>query len=261
MVGAAVAVKKLWKSLRTSVTVKGRGMKRKLASINLLKKKKKRLRNGRNIQSSIPTSNGRMDRFDHYNYSDDDEMDSRFQKKLRNCKFSALACVLGKGDTKPENQFVYVMDLYASTSSKMASCSDQDVKVDQVKAEKIANCNASSSSATDVDMTSENETIKSMDSQVQMDMKTSSSAEKKVEVDTEISSSCATKSAESVCWSYQAELRVEQKKDGKSVCRSADTEEVDTEAEVFIAKFYDQMRLQRQKSIVEYREMLERGTI
>ncbi|XP_077217810.1 uncharacterized protein LOC143852296 [Tasmannia lanceolata] len=38
-------------------------------------------------------------------------------------------------------------------------------------------------------------------------------------------------------------------------------EEIDSKAEEFIARFYDQMRMQRQVSYLQYREMLHRGTI
>jgi hypothetical protein len=40
---------------------------------------------------------------------------------------------------------------------------------------------------------------------------------------------------------------------------STDMEKVDTDVELFIAKFYDRMKLQRLKSIVEYLDMMEQG--
>ena len=66
-----------------------------------------------------------------------------------------------------------------------------------------------------------------------------------------------TKRKKTVCWSTsQEELNGEQ---DKRIFGFLEMAKVDTEAEVFIARFYKDMKLQKQKSIVEYREMLERG--
>ena len=66
-----------------------------------------------------------------------------------------------------------------------------------------------------------------------------------------------TKRKKTVCWSTsQAELNGEK---DKRISGFSEMEKVDTEAEVFITRFYKDMKSQKQKSIVEYREMLERG--
>ncbi|XP_010265353.1 PREDICTED: uncharacterized protein LOC104603103 [Nelumbo nucifera] len=41
--------------------------------------------------------------------------------------------------------------------------------------------------------------------------------------------------------------------------RGDEEESVDERAEVFIQRFYEEMRLQRQKSVLQYNEMLDRG--
>ena len=46
---------------------------------------------------------------------------------------------------------------------------------------------------------------------------------------------------------------------GELICRAEEEEEIDSKAEEFIARFYDQMKLQRQISYLQYNEMLERS--
>ncbi|KAL7198200.1 hypothetical protein ACSBR2_020674 [Camellia fascicularis] len=41
---------------------------------------------------------------------------------------------------------------------------------------------------------------------------------------------------------------------------ACDDEENDLKAEQFIAKFYEQMKMQRQVSYLQYNEMIDRGT-
>lgn len=49
---------------------------------------------------------------------------------------------------------------------------------------------------------------------------------------------------------------------GYEVCEAIipGDEEIDHKADQFIAKFYEQMKLQRQRSYIQYNEMLNRGT-
>lgn len=245
MVGSGVAVKKLWKSLRTSVIGKGQGMKRQLASMNVLKKKKRAFTNGH-----IPSSKRHNSRYDHYSYSDDDEVDGRFKKKLRNWNIRTRSCFFGSVDIEPVEQFVYVTDLYASRSQTLNSYEEADSKADKMKGEKDVIASGSGSSRADG-----NENEKSRSSALhEFNVTAFISAAATMEA----SPSTDTKRKKTVCWSTsQAELNGEQK---KRISGFSEAEKVDTDAEVFIAKFYEDMKLQKQKSIVEYREMLERGT-
>lgn len=248
MVGSGVAMKKLWKSVRSSAIAKGKGMKRKLASMNVLKKKKKAFRNG-HIQS-MASSRRHNSRYDHYNYSDDDEVDGRFKKKLRNWNIKTMSCFFGSVDIEPtKDQFVYVTDLYAPRSQMFNSCEKADCKADKMKSEKDAIASGSGSSPTD-----RNENEKSRSTVMQeFNVKAFLSAAATMEA----SPSTDTKSKKIVCWTTsQADLYGEEK---KRISGFSETEKVDTDAEVFIAKFHEDMKLQKQKSIVEYREMLERG--
>lgn len=248
MVGSGVAVKKLWKSLRTSVTGKGKGMKRKLASMNVLNKKKRTYRNGH--IHSVPSSKRQNGRFGHYNYSDDDEEDDRFRKKLRNWNIKTMSCFFGSVDIEPVNdQFVYVTDLYASRSQIFSSSEEADAKADKMKGKRDIIASGSGSSSADG-----NENEKSRSSEMkEFNMKAFLSAAATMEA----SPSTDTKRKKTVCWSTsQAQFNGEK---DKRFSGFSDTEKVDTEAEVFIAKFHEDMKLQKQKSIVEYREMLERG--
>lgn len=248
MVGSGVAMKKLWKSVRSSAIAKGKGMKRKLASMNVLKKKKKAFRNG-HIQS-MASSRRHTSRYDHYNYSDDDEVDGRFKKKLRNWNIKTMSCFFGSVDIEPtKDQFVYVTDLYAPRSQMFNSCQKADCKADKMKSEKDAIASGSGSSPTD---RNENEKSRSIVMQ-EFNVKAFLSAAATMEA----SPSTDTKSKKIVCWTTsQADLYDEEK---KRISGFSETEKVDTDAEVFIAKFHEDMKLQKQKSIVEYREMLERG--
>lgn len=247
MVGSGVAMKKLWKSVRSSAIAKGKGMKRKLASMNVLKKKKKAFRNG-HIQS-MASSRRHNSRYDHYNYSDDDEVDGRF-KKLRNWNIKTMSCFFGSVDIEPtKDQFVYVTYLYAPRCQMFNSCQKADCKADKMKSEKDAIASGSGSSPTD---RNENEKSRSIVMQ-EFNVKAFLSAAATMEA----SPSTDTKSKKIVCWTTsQADLYGEEK---KRISGFSETEKVDTDAEVFIAKFHEDMKLQKQKSIVEYREMLERG--
>lgn len=244
MVGSGVAMKKLWKSVRSSAIAKGKGMKRKLASLNVLNKKKRAFRNG-HVQS-MPSSRRHNSRYDHYNYSDDDEVDGRFKKKLRDWNIKTMSCFFGSVDIEPTNeQFVYVTDLYASRPRMFNSYEEADSKADKMKIQKDAIASGSGSS---------NENEKSRTTVMQeFNVKAFLSAAATMEA----SPSTDTKSKKTVCWSTsQVDLNGAEK---KRISGFSETEKVDTDAEVFIAKFYDDMKLQKQKSIVEYREMLERG--
>lgn len=253
MVGSGVAVKKLWKSLRTSVTSKGKGMKRKLASMNVLNKKKRTYRNGH--IHSVPSSKRQNGRFGHYNYSDDDEEDGRFRKKLRNWNIKTMSCFLGSVDIKPANdQFVYVTDLYASRSQIFNSSEEADAKADKMKGERDVIASGSGSSSADG-----NENEKSRSSAMkEFNMKAFLSAAATMEASPSTDTDTDTKRKKTVCWNTTSQAELNGEKD-KRISGFSETAKVDTEAEVFIARFYEDMKLQKQKSIVEYREMLERG--
>jgi len=154
-------------------------------------------------------------------------------------------------DGNKNDQFVYVTDLYASRSQTFNSHEEADFKTDKMKGQKDAIASGSGGSPTDG-----NENEKSRSSAMQeFNMKAFLSAAATVET----SPSTDTKRKKTVCWSTaQAELNCEEK---KRISVFADAEKVDTDAEVFIAKFYDDMKLQKQKSIVEYRAMLDRGAM
>ncbi|GLJ29275.1 hypothetical protein SUGI_0577300 [Cryptomeria japonica] len=199
MVGSAVGVKKLWKSLRTSVGASGRLIKQKL-------RKKK----------------GPVDeRFDHYNFSDDDEGDGKLGKKLRSWKLKAMGCIVGDSVIESgKDHFVYVTDLYSSVPPPVPMDSEDTEKI---KAGLNDGASGSSPAEDRISVSSDEQKLKAEASEA------SNSKMKK----------------KSVWW---AELE------------KGTEEEVDGHADEFISKFYDDIRLQRQNSFVEYREMLERGT-
>uniref|UniRef100_A0A0C9S3B7 TSA: Wollemia nobilis Ref_Wollemi_Transcript_30068_1006 transcribed RNA sequence n=1 Tax=Wollemia nobilis TaxID=56998 RepID=A0A0C9S3B7_9CONI len=209
MVGSAVAVKKLWKSLRTSVTATGRVVKQKLTK----NKKKKRSK----------------ERYDHYNFSDDEEPDNQLKKKLRGWKIKAMTCVVGKAEIEPPTgPFVYVTDLYSSTSS--SAVGSQDVKGEAEKTKEVEKENGGATGSSPA---------LSGDSSFPEKAPASPSKKKKI-----------------VGLSFVAEAENE-KGVGKGM--AVFKKEVDTEADLFIARFHDEMRLQRQKSVAEYHEMINRG--
>lgn len=229
MVGSGAAVNKLWKSLRTFLTARREVKKWKLALRNALKKKKKRVLGNGEIQYTPPFSKKYNDRYDHYNYSDDDDVDSRFRQKLQNW-IKAMSSSFRSVDIEPANdQFVYITDLYASRSHIFNSYG-----------EAIA---SGSGGAPENGNKKEESRISSMEFDMQAFRSAAATGEAYLSTDTR-STSQAT------------DLNCEEK---KRISTSTDAEEVDTDVELFIAEFYNGMKLERQKSIVEYREMLERG--
>ncbi|GLJ29285.1 hypothetical protein SUGI_0577470 [Cryptomeria japonica] len=221
MVGSTVAVKKLWKSLLTSVTTSRRVVKQKL--------KKKRF--------GIGSAKRRREKYGHYNFSDDDETTSRFRKRLRKWKIKGMSCLNGRADIESGNaQFVYVTDLYRPPSSFTVDCHDPGVKSEEPR--------KGIQDALFMPHTQNNTFGRSGD--VKMKAAECSSSRGTVSSSkTELKGLCCEES---------------EKGRRKKIDMSEFGEEVDSDAELFIAKFYDQIRLQRQKSIVEYGQMLDRGT-
>ncbi|KAH9303599.1 hypothetical protein KI387_008003, partial [Taxus chinensis] len=200
-------VRKLWKSLRSSVAASGRAIKQKL-------KKKK---NKRESECSH-----------HYNFSDDDESDGGLGKKVRAWKIKSLGCVIGRSEIDSRKaQFVYVTDLYRSAPPALMAEADK-TKPDEKDGVREEKGGASGSAVTTV-----------LAAEQAVSRSSASCDDRRLNLRAEASPSSPSKRRKGVCW--------------------ADSEEVDTEAEEFISKFYEDIKLQRQKSISEYREMLERG--